>query len=95
MTVSHIVLWKHTIVLRQAPAPAARLRAEGRSVVEFAAATDRVEHDLGRDPDELGESRPDWLRIHHRYPVTVDYEVHGEPNVVFIHRLVYHARRLP
>ena len=93
MTLSHAVLWRHMVTLRDVPALAARIEAAGLSVKEFAVATVKIEHDLGRDLHGFGESRPDWLRIHHRYPVTVYYEVHDEPNVVFVHRLVYHAHR--
>ena len=93
MTLSHVVIWRHLVVFRAVPALAARIQAAGLSVKEFALATVEIEEALGRDPHGLGESRPDWSRIYHMYPVTVYYEVHDEPNVVFIHRLVYHAHR--
>ena len=98
MTVRYAVLWRYVVTHRGVPALAARVRAVGVSAAGFARATERIEADLAADPDGFGESRPDWLRVHHvypvtvyYYPVTVYYEVHENPSVVFVHRLVLHA----
>jgi hypothetical protein len=73
----YTVLW-----IRRAEAKLAQIWSEAADRSQVTQAANAIDGDLGDDPENCGESRPDGLRIHILSPLAVTFRVEVDDRIV-------------
>ncbi|MCI0642967.1 MAG: type II toxin-antitoxin system RelE/ParE family toxin [Gemmataceae bacterium] len=93
MSAKFHVIWRRVLIEKQLADLVVALKNQGKSMEPVTAAMTEIDRRLSQNPEESGESRPDFERILIVPPLVVDYEVHDEERVVFVLRLRYMPAR--
>lgn len=83
------VVWKRSAVEIQIAEIVNHLISRGESVAPITRAMDLIDRALSANPTEVGESRPNFERIHTEPPLTVRFAVHEEERLVYVLGVTY------
>ena len=78
------VLWKRSAADIQLATIVANLFERNESIEPVTSAITRLEQLLVIDPNNVGESRPDFERVATESPLTVRFAVHDEERLVYV-----------
>ena len=83
------VVWKRSAIEVKLADILLRVDERGESVEPVWQAMDLLERALVIDPNNVGESRPDFERIATEGPLTIQFAVHDDERLVYVLGVTY------
>jgi hypothetical protein len=87
-------VWGRSVIERHVATFVVQAMERGHDVTAITDAMNEIDRILGADPAVAGESRDDLERVLIVSPLSVDFEVHDEEQLVYVLRARYAPRRL-